>query len=245
MADVHEQLFNILMDEDEITWQSLICKLVKESDMDPWDIDVSLLAYRYIEMVKKLNQFNFRLSGKIVLAAALLLRIKSTYLLTKDIMEFDRMIADTESTEEFYAGIEDEFSSPSGAIQVAPPELVPHTPQPKKRKVSLDDLMLALRKALEVQERRVLRQIKPAVEIQLQKRRDITLIIKEIYERIKSHFKVKRNKNLTFSQLVNSDSKKDKVRTFVPLLHLAAPPYARIDLLQEVPFGEIEIVLNQ
>ena len=66
-------------------------------------------------------------------------------------------------------------------------------------------------------------------------------MIKNLYLKIKDMFKGKDN--LTFSKLVPSENKEDKVFTFIPLLHLTNQ--RKIDLEQKEHFGEIEIVLNQ
>ena len=58
--------------------------------------------------------------------------------------------------------------------------------------------------------------------------------------RVKSFF---TNQNsLTFSQLVPSGTKEDKIYTFIPLLHLSNQ--RKIDLSQKEHFGEIEIMLH-
>lgn len=243
---MQERLFSILFDQDDITWQSLITQLVREEGMDPWDIDIAKLAERYRETIKKIKGFDVRISGKVLLAAALLLRLKSTYLLEKDIMGFDQLLASTQDeamVDDFYSGLHDDFhGTGAGAGGSGVPELLPRTPQPRKRKVSLDDLMEALRKALEVRERRVLREIEAAgILDRPPKRRDISEIIKEIYEKVLSFIR-KENRPLTFDELIPSDSRTDKITTFIPLLHLATPPHGKIDLLQKEAFGTIEIV---
>src|SRR3989344_8036893 len=87
-----DRLFEMLFQKDDISWQTLIYELVKSEDMDPWDVDISLLANKYIETIKKLQQFDFHISGKMLLAAAILLNIKSTRLLNKDMHAFDNLI---------------------------------------------------------------------------------------------------------------------------------------------------------
>ena len=52
-----------------------------------------------------------------------------------------------------------------------------------------------------------------------------------------------QEKTLTFTQLIPSDAKKDKVLTFIPLLHLTNQ--RKIDLIQEKHFSEIEIKLRE
>tara|TARA_B100000315_G_scaffold259880_1_gene317826 strand:+ start:1352 stop:1498 length:147 start_codon:yes stop_codon:yes gene_type:complete len=35
------------MDEDEVTWQTILYNLVKKEGMDPWDVNVSQLAQNF------------------------------------------------------------------------------------------------------------------------------------------------------------------------------------------------------
>lgn len=230
---MQEKIFELLFDKDEITWQTILYDLVRTEQMDPWDIDISLLTQRYLEMLKKLKETDFRLSGKVLLAAAILLKIKSNRLVG-DIDKLEELMTST-GEEEFYEDIEEIEQSEEGEAT-----LIPRTPQPRKRKVSIYDLVGALQKALEVKKRRVLRSI-PTAEIEIpEKKKDITLVIKEIYEKIKNFFRT--GKRLTFTNLIPSDKKEDKIFTFIPLLHLTHQQ--KIDLKQEEHFGEIEILLR-
>ena len=72
-----------------------------------------------------------------------------------------------------------------------------------------------------------------------EKKFDITEKIKEIYSRIKDLFTSKKTEKITFDELVQSSKKEDKIYTFIPLLHLANQE--KINLNQEIPFGEIHI----
>ena len=232
-----DRLFELLFDKDEITWQSILFELVRTEQMDPWDIDVSLLTQKYMDMIKKLKEMDFRVSGKILLAAAILLRMKSNRLVGEDLDQLDRLFSGEEEEEL-------DFEEFPNAVKMTPQEksdLIPRTPQPRKRKVSVYDLVNALERALETKRRRVLQSIPPTMSIPA-KRRDITEIIKEVYGRIKGFFYKNRANTLTFSKLIPSESKEDKVYTFIPLLHLTNQ--RKIDLFQEQHFGEIEIVLK-
>jgi len=241
---MQEKIFNMLFEEDEVTWQSIIHELIKTEQMDPWDINISLLAKRFFEMIKKLKEMDFRVSGKILLAAAVLLRIKSHRLVGEDLDEFDRLISSSDQTEEdFYGELEAEYlgmQKPGAGEKDF--QLIPRTPQPRQRKVSVYDLVDALNKALEVKNRRVGRYIPEAPKVEVpEKTRDISLVIMDIYKQIVDFFKDKQK--LTFSQLVPSKDKEDMVYTFVPLLHL--DNQRRIDISQKMHFGEIEIALNE
>lgn len=235
----HERIFELLFDKDEISWQSIIQELVKSEQMDPWDINISLLTKKYIGTIKKLKELDLRVSGKVLLAAAILLKIKSNKLVGEDIEYLDRLIS--EQDEEELLNFED-YLEPRPKEEI-PKNLIPRTPQPRKRKVSIYDLMGALEKALEVKRRRVLKSI-PPMNIQIpEKKRDISSVIREIYGKIKAFFWEHRKNRLTFSQLVPSGSKEDKIYTFIPLLHLTNQ--RKIDLFQQKHFGEIDIVLKK
>ena len=89
---MQEKLYNLLMQKDEITWQTIIHDLVRTGEMDPWDIDVSILSQRYIETIRKLQEHNFFLSGKVLLASAILLKLKSDRLVTEYIARLDNQL---------------------------------------------------------------------------------------------------------------------------------------------------------
>jgi len=234
----HEQIFEMLFEKDEVTWQSILQELVKSEQMDPWDINISSLTKKYIVTIKKLKELDFRVSGKVLLAAAILLKIKSNKLVGEDIEYLDRLISQEEEELTFEEDLEPRSQ------EEMPKNLIPRTPQPRKRKVSIYDLMGALEKALEVKRRRVLKSIPPMnVEIP-KKSRDISEVIREIYGKIKIFFWENKKNRLTFSKLVPEEAtKEDKIYTFVPLLHLTNQ--RKIDLFQQKHFGEIDIILKK
>lgn len=234
---MEDRIFSIIFNEDEITWKTLLLELIKTEQMDPWDIDISQLAKKYIGMVKKLKEHDFRMSGKVVLAAAILLRMQSTQLVEEDMAEFDHLLdGDTENG--LLDGLEE------GQRQRIPwdrKKLIPKTPQPRKRKVSIHDLIEALQKALEVSKRRIMNQANvPHMEIP-QKKFDITEMMKIIFDRIIGFFRGGGTR-LYFHNLVPKDTKEAKVHTFIPLLHLSNE--RKVNINQEEHFGDIEITLK-
>lgn len=236
---MQDKIFELLINKDEITWQSVIYELIKTEQIDPWDVDISLLTQRYMGMIKTLKEMDFKISGKVLLAAAILLRIKSNKLVGEDILEFDRLLegADEDEIEDLYEDTTDIETTKEDVHS-----LIPRTPQPRKRKVSIYDLMNALEKALEVKRRRVIQSIPPMNINAPVKTRDITQVIKDIYTKIKLFFLGAKKNRMTFSHLVPSGTKEDKIYTFIPLLHLTSQQ--KIDLHQEKHFGEIEIILR-
>lgn len=228
---MQDKLLDMLLQENEITWQTIIYDLVKTEKMDPWDIDISILTKRYIETIKKLQEHNFFISGKVLLASAILLKIKSNKLLTDYIAQFDNQL---------FAKEEDLLEEVVEMEQEDIPRLLIKTPQARKRKVTINDLMVALKKALDVDKRR---EFKKLQEIPIRraeiptKKFDIGQLIKTIYQKILNFFK--KQEVITFSQLIPSEKKEDKITTFIPLLHLDKD--SKINLSQNEHFGEIYI----
>ena len=238
--DPQDRIFNIIFSKaDEITWQNIIFELVKTEQMDPWDINVSILTQKYIDMLRTLKEHDFRISGKVLLAAAILLKMKSNKLVGEDLSELDRLLIGVEDEME-QLGFDETNEMPK-LTEV--PTLIPRTPQPRTRKVSIYDLVEALEKALEVKKRRLLHSIPPLNLEAPKKKKEITEIIRDVYGKIKAFFVGALQGKLTFSKLLPSESKEDKVHTFIPLLYLAQQN--KIDLVQENPFGEIEILLRK
>ncbi|MFA5797481.1 MAG: segregation/condensation protein A [Candidatus Woesearchaeota archaeon] len=241
VALANEKIFNILFVEDELSWKDVIYSLIDQEQMDPWDIDLTIIAQKFLEMLRKLKELDFRISGKMVLAAAILLKMKSDRLVDQDIAHFDSMMTAAEENLPL-----DESTGSNRILLDGRPEIYPRTPQPRKRKVSIFDLVKALEKALEVESRRKKLYKPNAKKITLhipEKRRDLGKSMDEIYGRIEKHYKDKKTKEhaLTFDQLVTSYSKRDKVLTFIPLLHLDT--FRRVDLEQEKHFESIAIKL--
>lgn len=235
---MYERIFSLLVEKNEISWKSIILDLIRSEEMDPWDVDVSLLSQKYIAHLKDLQKHNLHVSGKVLLAAAILLRIKSNKLLDDDLNEFDRLIAGNElSEEEFYDALEQDLARGEKIEFSDNVELIPRTPQARRRKVSVYDLVKALEKALEVKQRRILEKAHPSVDIPVRKF-DVTQAIDDLYGRISTHLDA-GHPHISFSSLISHLPKLDKIHLFIPLLHLANQH--KIDVSQESPFGDILI----
>ena len=238
----HNHVYDLLMQDDEITWQSILLDLVKTEQMNPWDVDISLLSQKYLERVKKMEELNFFVSGKIILASAILLKLKSNKFLLENISDFDNLLYPPEDNgtgdDELYLNAPDVPEYLKGKDI----RLTIKTPQPRKRKVSVSDLVDALKKALEVEQRKVQRvldrnTIPENLEVP-ETKIEISSLIKDVYGKIKIYFE-KNKSDLTFTQLVASPKKEDKITTFIPLLHLSNQE--RVDLRQLAHFEEIYI----
>ena len=177
--------------------------------------------------------------------APILLKLKSNQFLLQHIADFDNLLYPPE----------EELGDPDDFMMNAPDapaylkdknlSLTIKTPQPRKRKVSVQDLVGALRKALEVENRKVARVLQsnhvPMMEIP-QAKIDINEVMKDLHLKVKTYFN-KNKSDLTFTGLVKSDRREDKIATFVPLLHLSNSQ--KLDLNQPEHFKEIYINLKK
>jgi segregation and condensation protein A len=239
---MQEQIFDMLLNEEEVSWRTIIVDLVKTEQMDPWNIDITLLTQKYIQVIKEMSEHDLKVSGKIVLAAAVLLRIKSTHLLDKDISNFDSMLNQDESLDE----LEDElFENVEGGLRRVREKyaLIPRNPQPRNRKVSVHDLVNALQRAM-ASKKRILAKMKP-VKYQMPDRHvDIMEVIRDVYHKVTYYSEKDKIKTIAFSRLLPSQpSRTDKVYTFLPLLHLENQH--KIEMEQEKPFDEIQVGLKK
>ncbi len=229
MGEKQVDLFEYIL-SNKLTWEGLIRDIVREEGMDPWDIDVGKLAAKYSEKIKDIIDIDFRVSGKFLLTAAILLKMKSDYLLTE-----------LEKNEDENEGILLSFIFKDIEYQLrdGKQELIPRIPMMKKRRVTLQELIDALKKAMEVNERRIRRQQENKRTVRLNiKKVDLSEKIIEVYTKITMLFK-KKNSEIAFKELLPSNDRFDIVWTFMPLLYLSND--GKVLLRQEELFGEIYI----
>lgn len=203
-------------------WQTIIYEMVHTEQLDPWDIDLVILTKKYFEKIEELKEIDFYISSKVLLAASLLLRIKSEFLLNKYIKDIDEILFGRKKENQ---KIIEKIEIDESEI----PILIPKTPMSRLRKVTLPELMMALNKAMNTESRRIKREvaIKRAkklshVDILQFKRIDLKDRIKRFYEKILSIIKgtEKPKEKLTYSELTKNE-REEKIATFLPLLHLS------------------------
>mgnify|MGYP001599061205 CR=1 FL=1 len=238
---MQEKIFDLLLNQDELNWKNIIYDLVKTEQMDPWDINISLLAQKFIRVIKEMQEHDFTIPGKILLAAAVLLKIKATHLIENDISNLDKLINQTEGIpeEELFEEMEQRLRNPD-AIH---PQLIPRNPQPRNRKVSVEDLVEALQRALATK-KRILAQQRPVKFPMPQRKIDILEVIRDIYHKINYYANKDPDQKLTYTRLLPPKAgKQEKVYTFIPLLHLENQQ--KIEMEQQGHFEEIEINLTK
>ena len=230
--------FYNLVTSQEVSWQAIIYDLVNTEQLDPWNIDLGILAQKYLEKIKMMEDANFFLSSKVLLAASILLRLKSEILLHKYIKSIDEILF----------GKKEESSKVQERIEIDSsdlPLLYPKTPLPRFRKVTLQELMSALDQAVNTETRRIKKEtsrltqersadiVLPKMKISVKDR------IKTIYARIMTTFKRKQTR-ISYSELTGND-KEERIACFLPCLHLENQQKVFLD--QEKHFAEIYVWL--
>ncbi len=237
---ISQDQFYDLITNKEASWQAIIYELIQTEQLDPWDIDLSLLAQKYLEKIREMEEANFFISSKVLLAASLLLRIKSEILLNKYISSLDDILF----------GKKEEKKQEIERIEIDEdelPELIPKTPLPRFRKVSLQELMGALNKAINTENRRIKREItirraEKISQMDFENKKSVIGVkerIRQLYARIKTYFN-KQETKLSFTELAGN-TKEEKLAAFLPVLHLENQQ--KIWLEQEKHFDEIWIWL--
>jgi segregation and condensation protein A len=223
-----KQLIDLMVSEP--SWEDVIVKIVAEEGMDPWSVDIIRLSNVFLDYLKKIEELDLRIPARFILIASILLRMKSDVLTEKK-----EKVLIPESEKE-----PDEMLRVLASI----PPLNPPIKRIPLRNVSLDELISALRKAYDVQDRRVerRRRVKKAVDFAMPlTEEDITERINKLLTDINQA--LLDVDNIEFSRLVKRWGREEIVETLIPLLHLSQD--GKINLLQNELFKEIMVKMRK
>ena len=209
--------------EEEITPVDILLQLVTMGKVDPWNIDIVDLTEKYIERLREMKDLDLRVSARAILAASILVRMKSEALL--------------------HADEEEEEEKHEERLRV---EVEPLAPPLRRveRYYTFDDLLDALMDALEEAERKKPRKRK-RVEIEEEVfvvedfRVDIQKHVHRLHEIVVRMY-AETGSPIRFWDLVFDPTPKYVARTFLYLLFLSN--MGKVELVQEEPFGEILVV---
>jgi segregation and condensation protein A len=230
---VHDLLFS-----KQIDWQEIIYDLINTEQLNPWDINILVLTEKYFQRIQELEEADFFISSKVLYAASLLLRIKSEILLNKYVKSIDDILF----------GRKEELRKPGFErmeLDEDIPELIPRSPLPRFKKVTLKELMESLNKAITTENRRIKKEIvnkNALIESSISlPRRNFSLKdkIKEILDKLADSFSSNENyKKISFSEFTKKNHE-EMINSFSPLLHLENQK--KIWLEQKNHFEEIYI----
>ena len=234
---VHDLLFN-----RELGWQEIIYDLINTEQLDPWNINISVLSEGFLLKIQKYEETDFFVSSKVLLAAALLLRIKSEMILSRYMKSIDEIL---------FGGNEEDKRSSFERIELDEdiPDLIPRSPMPRFRKVTLKELIDSLNKAISTENRRIKKAIvdRNALRetgISLPKRKyNIKNKLKFIHGKVIAHFDAnKSHKKVSYTKIIGED-KEERALSFFPILQLENN--GELWLEQEAHFEEIHIWLKK
>lgn len=239
MSAKQEQIHDLLFNRD-ISWQEIIYDLINTDQLDPWDVDIVILTEKYLIKINELEETDFFVSSKVLFAASLLLRIKSEILLNKHIKSIDEVLFGEKEKES--------VSVERIELDEEVPNLIPRSPMPRFKKVTLPELMEALNKAIVTENRRIRkvmvnRNALRETEIMLPKKNvNISSEIKKIHTDLLYHFNENKDEiKISYTKFIGSDKKK-RIMAFQPLLHLEHQKKIWLD--QDSHFEEIYIWLK-
>lgn len=208
----------------------MLVDLVISEEMDPWQIDIAEIANRFLEKVREMATINLHLSGKTLLTAAVLLRMKSESLVPREEPQ--------PTIDDFFIGSYVDYEETSSVAALPLPMR-----RQIERKVTLFELVEALQHALSEE---MLRKNFPRQARQPQKlvihidEESIKEKIANVLERIQNLANV--HEVIKFSELITERTRRSIVEVLLCLLYLDSQQ--KVTLWQKELFGEIFVTLR-
>ena len=200
----------------------ILLELIQTHKLNPWDVDIEKLTDVFLERVREMRELDLRLSGRTLLSASILLRMKSEAVLD------DGRARPAESELEESLNLDLPELGPIMMIQRSP------------RKITLAELLGVLYDALgeePVYRRAPKRKIEKVVRALSEYHINIEKHLDELYEKIKGL--ATPENPVAFSELLVEKSRISIVRTLLLILFLSMQ--GKITLRQDETFGEILI----
>lgn len=236
-GQIHDLLFN-----RELGWREILLDLINTEQLDPWDIDLSILADKFFDRVQEYQEMDFFVSSKVILAASLLLRMKSDLLLNKYLRGVDDILFGREEIEKQKSTFE------RIELDEEIPDLILKSPLPRYRRVTLNELVESLNKAIVTENRRIKKTIVNQNALRQtgmtlpKKKEGISERMKKLHGRLKAHFEANQShKKVTYTNFIG-DKKDVRALSFFPMLQLESN--GEVWLEQEGVFEEIHIWLK-
>jgi segregation and condensation protein A len=228
-----KNLLEMILKEE--SWEELIYNIVSYEGLDPWDIDIIELTDSFLNYIDGLKFLDFRIPAKVVLVAAILLKLKS------DVLSPMKM----EGTGYFPEDIKllDEYEKIK--LELENIEFKPPIERHVKRKVTVEELIDALRKAMKVKEKKdvIRRKLGKRIRAEIGEEEDIELRINNLMSEIDTLMIKLKSDKVTFSKIVDKWERSEIVRHFMPLLYLSSR--GKVDTDQKEFFKEIFISVRK
>ncbi|MDY0387146.1 MAG: ScpA family protein [Methanolobus sp.] len=209
----------------------ILMNLAKDGAINPWDIDIVTVTDMFLERIEVMQIMDLRISGRTLLYASILLRMKSTGIVMEEEEEDCFEMMDNEL--DFYEP--DEYPVPKLPIR-----------RRATRPVTLHELIVELRKAEKVETRRKDRGVYRKLEersavttddvLGIAHEEDILGRVRDMAALLKESFT--EHEFVQLSDLM-TDDRSENIMTYVSLLFLATEK--QVWLAQEELFGELYV----
>jgi segregation and condensation protein A len=207
----------------------ILVNLAKNGEIDPWDIDIVSVTDKFLARIEDIQMMDLRISGRTLLYASILLRMKSNW------VDMD----EPEDTDLFDEGM-DFFEVEDYPVPKLPVRRIATRP------VTLQELIAELKKAERVEhrkkEKKLLRKLEERVAVTTDEvlgiahEEDILGRVARLDHVLNSIFE--EHEFVVFSELIGED-RSENIMTYVSLLFLATEK--KIWLQQDELFGELFI----
>jgi segregation and condensation protein A len=222
---------NLLEFSDDVMNEpvEILVNLAKNGEIDPWDIDIVSVTDKFLARIEDIQMMDLRISGRTLLYASILLRMKSNWV---DMDEPEEPDIFDDSMDFFEV---DDYPVPKLPVR-----------RIATRPVTLQELIAELKKAERVEhrkkEKKLLRKLEERVAVTTDEvlgiahEEDILGRVSRLYHVLDPVFE--EHGSVVFSELMGEE-RSENIMTYVSLLFLATEK--KIWLQQEELFGELFI----
>jgi len=199
-------------------FQTVLKEIIIEEGLDPWNIDIAVLADSLLNYLSQLREFNFWIPARFILVSSILLRLKSESLIEAETEE-DREIEKIDIND----------------LEVLEPPInrIPY------RNITFEELTKTLEKIVDRERRE--KEIKISRQEKIEKLQQVVEL--EIEDYIEKVFRKLQSINKTsFFSLIQEKEVMEAIKYFIALLHLANQQ--KIKLRQENLFDDIHIEVS-
>jgi segregation and condensation protein A len=222
-----ELTFDLVDLIEKPAWKSILYDLVGTEKMDPWSINISELAEKYLQKINALESTDLRIPANAILCSAILLKIKSRILKVTHIEDEEELLEKKK--------MEAEREKDLRLLEQLPELKAIH--KMKEGKVTLDELV---------------DQIEAMLEKTKKKKSDTRFLDRPEFHLPITNFNIDEKMNevytcitekadsqgmTLFRHLVKENNTTEIVETFIPVLFLANN--GKINAWQDEFFGEI------
>lgn len=235
-----EQEIDFIKFIENPTWKDVLMGLINSEKIDPWNIDVSEITSKYLEVIMKMKNLDLHLPANLILAASILVRIKSENIVFKEETNlYDYGMEDM--PHELMFSVDDINNADTTSFELSYRQKLP-----RMRRVTLQELMGAVEEAIQQENKREVKYKEKKVRdsfvmpIKIDtKKVDVEKIIRNTYSKITDS---SDDYGMVSFNNITKNETKDKIYSMIAILYLETHEY--ITIIQENFFGEILIKQN-